>query len=958
MRPLALTIEGLTAFRSPQEISFEDLDLFVITGPTGAGKTSILDAITFALYGDVCRVKSGQLRDMVSHGATQVKVSLDFRVGDACYRVTRRLKKSGGGHEAILVRLEGDAEIPEVDSLAVRPTNQRVEEILGLDFDAFTKAVLLPQGAFHEFLKGDASARRRILVSLLDLRRYERAGGLARSKGNELSARLDERRSLIASEYADATAENLKQLKAAQKQAKGDHERLGKTQLQAKEKADAATTALKAASSLGDLADGFRVLDAEFAGLTRALQPLEDLTVTIATALKSTELKLDQAEKAAAVKQQALVKTIARVGDEAAIAVLESAATSWVDENSRLASLIAEVQSAATEVDTLAALERKAANDVGASKTRLTQAQTSMTALTKAFERASAIAECARAVAAEAAAKTKREAAKPERDDADAKAKDAAEHLRHVEQANLASALRRGLTAGDSCPVCASTIASLPKEDRNTASLLERAQRDVERAETRRRLCEQSFMTADAAYTLAATKLAEARSALPARVQIPALDDAEAALTDARAALESASDVLHQAESAAAVAESAVAEARSMHLAATTKREGLEREQTGVRERLGKAESELRKAFARQMPDDLPQAIAQRTELLVQARLEVAAAEQAARAARDDRDSVLTQQHEHEVDLTDIATRLAETRTKTELATAALEREVATASLPPLPEVGGQLSTQLEAWAACCRSYVAAATDAARMRVKISDGAMGELGKIIVPLGISIEDEDIDDLLTAIDESVQEAHRVLVETEAASSTLSTKIESRRQLEKAIADDSLLCSRYQALGKELQQNNFIAFVLAQSMERLAALATIELLKISDERYSLAAEDDGFDVIDHHNADERRSVATLSGGETFLASLALALALAGSVRDLAGAAAAGRLDAMFIDEGFGALDPETLEVVVDALERLREGERMVGVISHVAALADRIPGGLAVTKNGGVSTVTVR
>jgi len=958
VRPLALTIEGLTAFRSPQQINFEDLDLFVITGPTGAGKTSILDAITFALYGDVCRVKSGQLRDLVSHGATQVKVSLDFRVGDSCYRVTRRLKKSGGGHEASLVRLEGDAEIPEVDSLAVRPTNQRVEEILGLDFDAFTKAVLLPQGEFHEFLKGDASARRRILVSLLDLRRYERAGGLARSKAAELSARLDERRSLISTEYADATAENLKQLKAAQKQAKGDHERLVKAQSQAKKKVDAATSASRAATALEGFAEGFRDLEAEFAGLTTALQPLAQLTETLATGLKAAELNMTRAEKTATSKQQALAKTIVRVGDEATIALLESAATSWVDEKSKLAGLIAEIQIASTELDAAVTLERKAVTDAGETKTRLTQAQTSATAVTKVFERASAIVDCARAFAEEAAAKTKRDAARPKRDDADAKAKDAAEHVRHLEQANLASALRRGLTAGDSCPVCAATIETLPKEDRNVAGLLERALRDVERAETKRRECEQAFMTADAAHVLARTKLANARSALPARARVPALEDAEAALSDARAAMESASELREQASSAAAVAESAAAEARGNHLAAKTKKEGLEREKTGVTGRLDKADTALRTAFPRQLPDDLPQAIVQRKELLVQARVEVAAAEQAVQAARDDRGNVLAQQHEHAADLADFGTRLAETRTKAELAATALERAVPTTSLPPLPEAGGQRSAQLGVWAKCCRSYAEASTESARMELKVSEGAVRELGKIIAPFGISINDGEIDNLLAAIDENCKEAHRLLVETESASAALITKIESRKQLAKAVEDDALLCRRYEALAKELQQNNFIAFVLAQSMERLAALATAELLKISDGRYSLAAEDDGFDVIDHHNADERRSVATLSGGETFLASLALALALAGSVRDLAGAAAAGRLDAMFIDEGFGALDPETLEVVVDALERLRDGERMVGVISHVASLADRIPGGLIVAKNGGVSTVSVR
>jgi len=958
VRPLALTIEGLTAFRSPQEISFEDLDLFVITGPTGAGKTSILDAITFALYGDVCRVKSGQLRDMVSHGATQVKVSLDFRVGDACYRVTRRLKKSGGGHEAILVRLEGDAEIPEVDSLAVRPTNQRVEEILGLDFDAFTKAVLLPQGAFHEFLKGDASARRRILVSLLDLRRYERAGALARSKAGELSARLDERRSLIATEYADATAENLKQLKAMQKQARDDHERMEKAQTQAKEKADAATTAWIAATTLEGFADGFRDLDGEFAVLTQELQPLAEVTETLATAVKAAESNVTQTGKTAAATQQALAKTIERVGNEAALALLESASTSWVDEKSKLTELIAELQVAATEVAAAAALERKAVTDAGEAKPRLMQAEATATALTTAFERASAVVDCARATAEAAAARAGLDLARPKRDEADVKAKDAAQHVRHLEQANLASALRRGLKAGDACPVCEATIKTLPKGDRSVASLLERARRDAESTDTKRRECEQAFMAAEAAHTLAVTKLADARSALPARAQIPALDGAEAALSDAKAAMESASEQLEHAASAAAAAERTVAEARGKHVAAKTKQEGLEREKSGVGGRLDKAETELRAAFRRQLPDDLQQAIAKRSELLAHARVEAAAGEQAAQAARDDRAEVLARRREHEAELADFGTRLAEIRTKAELTAIALERALATTRLLAVPDPRGEPSAQLEAWATCCRSYIAAATEAARVESKIWDRAVRELGKIVTPVGFSIDDGEIDEVLAAIDQSCKDAYRVVVETEGASAALKTKIESRRELEKGIEADALLGRRYEALGKELQQNNFIAFVLAESMERLAALATAELLKISDGRYSLAADDDGFDVIDHHNADERRSVATLSGGETFLASLALALALSGSVRDLAGAAAAGRLDAMFIDEGFGALDPETLEVVVDALERLREGERMVGVISHVAALAERIPGGLAVAKNGGVSTVTVR
>ena len=110
-----------------------------------------------------------------------------------------------------------------------------------------------------------------------------------------------------------------------------------------------------------------------------------------------------------------------------------------------------------------------------------------------------------------------------------------------------------------------------------------------------------------------------------------------------------------------------------------------------------------------------------------------------------------------------------------------------------------------------------------------------------------------------------------------------------------------------------------------------------------------------VIDHHNADEVRSARTLSGGETFLASLALALALADRIAAMASGGAA-RLDAIFLDEGFGTLDPDTLDVVASAVEDLGAAGRMVGVVSHVAELAERVPVRFEVARSGNTATVT--
>jgi exonuclease SbcC len=284
-----------------------------------------------------------------------------------------------------------------------------------------------------------------------------------------------------------------------------------------------------------------------------------------------------------------------------------------------------------------------------------------------------------------------------------------------------------------------------------------------------------------------------------------------------------------------------------------------------------------------------------------------------------------------------------------------LER-VTDAGLPALPSSREELSAQLEQLTSCCAVYVEAAREVAKRGAAARDEALGALAKAIAPLELDLEQDA--DILGSIADRREELHGQLVQAEGYVAAVAENIAKRSELETAIKDDQVRLSRFKTLADELQANHFMAYVLAESMVRLADLASVELLRISDGRYSLIPEKSGFDVIDHHNADEGRSVATLSGGETFLASLALALALAGSVRDLAGSSAAARLEAIFIDEGFGALDPETLSVVLDALERLREGERMVGVISHVDELAQRIPQGLVVTKNGGVSTISVR
>jgi exonuclease SbcC len=153
-----------------------------------------------------------------------------------------------------------------------------------------------------------------------------------------------------------------------------------------------------------------------------------------------------------------------------------------------------------------------------------------------------------------------------------------------------------------------------------------------------------------------------------------------------------------------------------------------------------------------------------------------------------------------------------------------------------------------------------------------------------------------------------------------------------------------CETHQRLAADLQANAFQAWLLREAFERIVAGASERLMELSG-RYTLTWHDDEFAVVDHDHAQERRPADTLSGGEAFLASLALALELSEQVQRAAGAV---RLDSLFIDEGFGSLDATALDTVASAIETLQLSGRMVGIITHIRELTDRMPTCIVIEK----------
>ena len=149
MRPISLRLEGFTSFRKITEVDFKGLDIFAIVGPTGAGKTSLIDAITYALYGCTARVSEKNISDLIHLGSQQASVLFEFRSGNKNYRIVRSIKKT---KKSVLSQRQLEymtsSGVWEPLASSDRSLRNKVKEIVGLDFQGFIRSVVLPQGQF------------------------------------------------------------------------------------------------------------------------------------------------------------------------------------------------------------------------------------------------------------------------------------------------------------------------------------------------------------------------------------------------------------------------------------------------------------------------------------------------------------------------------------------------------------------------------------------------------------------------------------------------------------------------------------------------------------------------------------------------------------------------------------------------------------------------------------------
>ena len=975
MRPRRLELHGFTAFRDPQEIDFTNLDLFVITGPTGAGKTSLLDAVALALYGQVPRMGKQGLGQLVSHGKAEARILLEFAVGGDSYRVARRLPRSGA-QQGRFERWSGEKWVDAVERGGIKPVNDAILDLVKLDFESFCKAIVLPQGEFARFLKGEPAERRRTLVALLGLGAYERMGMLARDRSKELRIKGEQTRTILDEQYADATPEALAEADRAANAAASAAEAAGDALSTAREIEGRRTDAVARGAAAAGLAERFTVLARELldeveAGKAAGLAHRDASERCAATRGVLETAKKDGATAAAnradVVGRHGTPEEVARVADALERRALLDHRFAEAEHQLELAAQTLDTHRSqheacvAADVQAQAALEEAAA----AETTKRTEAQRLRGDRDLLQRRVEDAATAANEHDTEAAAlgELDKLAADATADVATARAThaDATAAFEELRRDHLVVALVAGLDAGDPCPVCQRPLAEHPATDADVERRLAEAKRAVDSAAEAVDTAQRKAAGASASLTATKTRIGEAarrlgtvlgdlpdRSALETAAMLASTEaaSAEAAHADAESQRTAAQEHKHAAVLAATKAQTeSEAAAREHGLRA----EGRDRA-TADRDA---ALLVLRERFGRSVPEDAADRVGRARAELREAHEHADAAARAEAAAHEAVAAADEVQRQALAALTTLDLRLGQLRTRAEGALGDLAALPLGCELEDLPEPSDARDERAEQLASWCSTAHVALDGTAREHDETAAVAAHKLVQIAAAR--DLEADDAASALATLENAERDAIEARARAEEGLKRLGERVTQRTQLEATISEAAGKISVLDVLGIELRADHFVDFVIQETLDVLAVHASEELLRISDDRYSLVSDEGEFGVIDHVNADEKRSVKTLSGGETFMASLSLALALSKHVSDLASEGLGARLEAVFIDEGFGSLDPETLEEVIDALERLREDDLLIGVISHVPALAERIGVGLQVQKDGNRSIV---
>ena len=862
MRPLELVIEGFRSFGERAVFDWRGRGLVGIVGPIGSGKSSILDAIVFALYGKTPVFESGT-KALIKQDCETARVELAFEVEGRAWRAVRVIRRRGASQHALYRGTQyrgtqiaaaegGPIAVPECEK--EREVSARIGELLGLDFQAFCRSVLLAQNRFAEFLNASPGMRDKVLKGVFGFDRIDAMHDIARRRRaaaeltvKELEGRLavleeDRRRVDAARQAADRSAEDAERLEQAEEQIR----QLDGLEDASQRERQQATERLEAMQAVGELLPE----SGEVEALLGAAEAAAAAVAVAQKAWRRARLTVSGAEKA-------LLDTEAEVGS------LES----LVRAESRCEALAAARETTDEERKNLRGVEAWVTTANAALAKAVVQREAAELATRESGDKASLAAQ---------------------------EAERAEEELHQVQQREMARALRVTLEPGKPCPVCERPVDQMPEEMASPA--LDRARQEVEKL---RREKEEG----DALHREASDR--QARRRQQASTAEGARDDAEAQRSRAEKRLARALEKQVDLEGELGKL--------SLQGGAGDPLEAIGR----LRARLSTASAhvESSRAQERQAAGDADEArrgleVARRDEAALVNRL-------SSLAGRVGWDGVEPSNEENEAEgdlgayglLAGIEQRLREVRTAAQAerdAAAARQRAASEERLALLETLGFEKSQSLEK-----RSLAATRFERPSLETDLKTAS-------------------------SFDSHLASARSARDRDAARLTEIERRLKKADELDEQLKDAAKQLDLYKQLSGDLTAPHFLRYLLDEERGSLAELGSERFEMLSGGRYRFTT-DATFSVVDLANAESVRKADTLSGGETFLASLALALALAEKV-----VGGGGRLDAFFLDEGFGSLDQEHLDLALAGIERLVTDSpgRLVVVVSHVSEMHERV------------------
>lgn len=876
MKPIQLVLSAFGPYVKRTVIDFSALGeegLFLIAGDTGAGKTTIFDAISFALYGEASggkeKRKSKSFHSDYVSDQTETYVELTFRHRGETWWIRRNLeyqrpaKKKKDGMETT-TRQAADAQMRNEDTgeeiLRMDDVNRRVRELLGLTQDQFTQTVMIAQGDFLKILTASSDDRKKLFRDLFHTNLYVDLQSRLQEKNRACAdeqkaleqvilsaegkidpeAEFAEREILLSYcgqiQHTDALcallARLIEQEKAAQEQARA----------QKKEAADQ-IGALIAAVTEGervnrDFAD-WESKKARLAALTAGQGEIDAQRAALAAARRAQQLETDEAlmrRTRRDMDAQRAALSEAQAALEQAEKALPEAETRMKEAESRGGEIHALLAQAKQMEDCLPVL-----GEVERLKAALDTQKRELQRLTEDSSRAQA-------------------------------AYTAAQNSYYLSQAGL---LARELKAGQPCPVCGSTAHPCPAQitpETVTRQALEQAAKRRE--------------TAEKAQSDAATRLAANQAALDERED--RLRALKIGADETRQRLAARIDAAHQ---AAADRQRAIDAARSAYQALDKRKTAAQSAVDAAQKQLAALEEDLRA----------------QTEAFEQKR--------AAHGFEDEASYRLAKRTNADIERLDREIRNYDEQKRT-LAAQTHELE---------DKLSGRQRTDL----AALQNRRAAALD---RQAKAENAEKAMVRKLTLH---------------------ESAEREIRQANAAIQKKRGKWQIIQELYTCCAGIAAGNPRAKLTFEAYVQQYYFRFVVAAANKRLTRLTdgmfTLRVMREAANRVSQSGLD--LEVLDRSTG-QARDVSTLSGGESFLASLALALGLSDAVQSQSGQI---RMDAMFIDEGFGSLDENALRSSIDVLLELADGKRLIGIISHVQELEERIDKQIVVTKTPNGSTV---